>query len=85
MLYKKFHRNYVSQFKKEIRFKLEKDSDYIRTAITEPYVRLTLTTRKPFVVVNCKTDTETNEIDRCILVFSDGRVNDYLIITHHAI
>ena len=85
MLYKKFHRNYVSQFKKGIRFKLEKDSDYIRTAITEPYVRLTLATRKPIVVVNYKTDTETNKIDRYILVFSDGIVNGLLIITHHAI
>mgnify|MGYP005613076353 CR=1 len=78
MLYKKYHRNFVKQFKKGIRIKLKKDSDYIQTTtITPPYVRPTLVTRKPFIVVNYIADTETNAIDRRILVFSDGRVNDY--------
>lgn len=78
MLYKRYHRNFVRQFKKGTRIKLKKDSDYIQTTtITPPFPRLTLVTRKPFIVVNYIADYITNAIDRRILVFSDGRVNDY--------
>lgn len=74
MLYKRYHRNFVRQFKKGTRLKL----NYIKTTtVSPPFVRLTLLTRKPFIVVNYIADYITNAIDRRILVFSDGRVNDY--------
>ena len=75
MLYKKYHRNFVSRFKKGTKIELKKDSDYIQTTtISPPFVSLTLVTRKPFIVVNY---IANKTVDRRILVFSDGRVNDY--------
>lgn len=75
MLYKKYHRNFVSRFKKGTRLELKKDGDYIQTTtISPPFVRRTFATRKPFIVVNYIAD---KTVDRRILVFSSGRVNDY--------
>lgn len=71
MLYKKYHRNFVKQFKKGTEFKLKRDSNYIRTrtVITEPFVEL-----KPYIIV------EVTEGTVVILVNYSGRFNSNIIV-----
>lgn len=72
MLYKKYHRNYVSQFKEEVELKLER-----YTVIMEPYIELNFTTRipRPYVVVYLEDNSGKT---LWTLVYSDGSINEYL-------
>lgn len=74
MLYKKYHRDFVRQFRKGVKFKLKKDSKYIRTAITEPFVELNFTTRRPYIIVEVTEDTVVS------LVHYSGRFNSNIIV-----
>ena len=69
MLYKKYHRNFVRQFRKGVKFKLKQNSKYIRTGTTDPFIDFTFTTRKPYVVVGI--DEENTVV---ILVHHLGRL-----------
>jgi len=71
MLYKKYHRNYVSQFKKGA--KLRKDSD-IQTVTTRPFPRLNLVTGRSYITVDTTIDEPGGWI-RWALVSSDGKIN----------
>lgn len=68
MLYKKYHRNFVRQFRKGVKFKLKEDSKYIRTAITEPTIELTFATKRPFITVGIAENTVVS------LVHYNGRL-----------
>ena len=76
MLYKKYHRNFVKQFKKGAEFKLKRDSNYIRTraVITEPFIELNFTIRKPYIIVEVTEDTVV-----CLVHYS-GRFNSNIIV-----
>ena len=66
MLYKKFHRNYVSQFKKGVRF----DILSAKTVMQEPWY-------DNVNEVVCMSDNEYGQWD---LVYYNGRINKYLYV-----
>ena len=76
MLYKKFHRNYVSQFKKGFKFNL-KNGNFTRTVTIEPIIELNLITRRLYVIIEIN---ENNENKVLPLVFSSGRLMYYNVI-----
>lgn len=79
MLYKKYHRNFVRKFKKGTRFKWNKDSDYIQTTITEPFIELTLIGGgKPHITININVKTAENDILN--LVYTSGRLAKYCYV-----
>ena len=55
MLYKKYHRNFVRQFKRGVKFKLNSDV-YIQTetAVTNPFIGLTLSGRHDISIETAK-------------------------------
>lgn len=71
MLYKKYHRNFISQFKKGA--KLRKDSD-IQIVTTRPFPRLNLVTGRPYITVDTTIDEHGGWI-RWTLVSQDGKIN----------
>lgn len=66
MLYKKYHRNFVRQFRKGVKVKLS--SFGIRTITTEPFIELTLVGRKPYITFEIAKDI------RSTLVYCNGRL-----------
>ena len=65
MLYKKYHRNYVSRFKKGVEF-------VCRSSNSDRYSRYTVE-RDPYYVYG---DIRLTGIEYCLtLVFSDGSIN----------
>lgn len=81
MLYKKYHRNYISQFKRSV--KLRRDDD-IYIVITRPFPRLNLRTQKPYITVDVAFDKHSSWI-RWTLVFQDGKINYKIEIEEDAI
>lgn len=66
MLYKKYHRSYVSQFKKGVKFVCRGSNRYSRYTVE----------RNPYYVYR---DIRLTGIEYCLtLVFSDGIVNENL-------
>lgn len=75
MLYKKFHRSYVSRFKIGVRVDLGNNSNLlIRTVTAEPTIELNLMTRRFYVTFRF----DENEV--LPLVFSSGRLMYYNVI-----
>ena len=77
MLYKKYHRNFVSQFKKGTRVDLGDKSiasNHILTVTVEPIIELNLMTRRFYVTFGF----DENEV--LPLVFSSGRLMYYNVI-----
>ena len=81
MLYKKYHRNYISQFKKGV--KLRKDGD-VQTVTTRPFPRLNLVTGKHYITVDVAIDKHAGWI-RWILVSQNGTINCIIEIEEDAI
>ena len=71
MLYKKYHRSYVSQFKRGV--KLRRNDD-IHIVTTRPFLRLNLVTRRPYITVDTTIDEHGGWI-RWTLVSQDGKIN----------
>jgi len=74
MLYKKFHRSYVSRFKIGVRVALGDNSNHILTVTVEPTIELNLMTRRFYVTFRF----DENEV--LPLVFSSGRLMYYNVI-----
>lgn len=74
MLYKKYHRKFVREFRRGVKIKLKKDSKHIRIAITEPFIELNFTTRRPYIIVEVTEDTVV------CLVHHSGRFNSNIIV-----
>lgn len=77
MLYKKYHRSYVRQFKKGVRVDLGNKSiasNHILTVTVEPIVELNLMTWKFYITFGF----DENEV--LPLVFSSGRLMFYNVI-----
>jgi len=73
MLYKKYHRNFVKQFKKGVKFKLSKESNYIHITITDPFIDLIF--GEPYVTVRI------GEATLFELVYISGRLTgSYYVI-----
>ena len=67
MLYKKYHRNFVRQFKVGFRFKLS-NHVHIQTVISGPSIDFTLIGSKPYVAI------ETVKVTLFPLVYWSGRL-----------
>ena len=78
MLYKKYHRNFVRKFKVGFRFKLRKDSCFIQTTFTDPFIKSTSVTSKPYITVGI----DENNVSAVLnLVYTSGRLmgNCYVV------
>lgn len=75
MLYKKYHRNYVSQFKRGVKLRRnsERNSDF-KAVTTRPFPRLNLATGRPYITVDTTIDEHGGWL-RWILVFQNGKIN----------
>ena len=67
MLYKKYHRNFVSQFKEGVSFKSD-NHVHIQTVISGPFIDFTLIGSKPYVTI------ETVRVTLFPLVYWSGRL-----------
>ena len=76
MLYKKYHRSYISQFKKGVKLRREGDIHFV---ITRPFPRLNLRTEKPYITVDVTIDKHSSWI-RWTLVFQDGKINKKIYV-----
>ena len=73
MLYKKYHRNFVKQFKKGVRFRFSfyKQKEMVCKVNVEPYYDETFCRRNIRI-----TGINTNGVYNLILVFTEGRLAD---------